>query len=195
MEESKIPPQEGATALISHHVRKGQEEAYDAWLNEVTTACKQQNGYLDIHVIRPVPGVTETHSIMLRFDTPQNLEQWMNSTTCKELIDKVQSILSQNEDIYIKSGLDFWFTPQGAQAQLPKCWKQLVVTWSAIYPISLVLELLITPVLKFFNLNNLYFNLFVVTGLSVWAMVYVVMPYYTKLVQRWLFDEPKKPSS
>jgi len=187
--EATVTTKEGATALITHHVREGKEESYKDWLDRVASACQSHTGYLDMHVIKPVPGVTETHSIMLRFDTQKHLDQWLESDACQSLIEKVQPILGQNEDIYIKSGLDFWFTPKGAKAQLPNCWKQFLVTWSAIYPISLIFELIVTPSLNYFQLpNNLYVSSFIVTGLSVWAMVYVVMPRYTRLVQRWLFD-------
>ena len=188
--------QEGATALITHFVREGQEENYSNWLKEIDTACRRQPGYLDMHVIRPVQGLTNTHSIMLRFDTQKNLDRWMGSDVCQSLIKQVQDILTRDEEIYIKSGLDFWFTPKGAQAQLPKRWKQFLATWSAIFPITLILELIANPLLPVIGIpDNVYLNTLIVTCFSVLAMVYVVMPPYTRLIQRWLFDRGKKPTS
>lgn len=183
--------QEGATAFITHHVREGQEELYENWLKEIGAKCKTYPGYLDTHVIRPIPGLTGTYSVMIRFDTPEHLHLWVQSDDRKSLIEKVQPILGNGDDIYVKSGLDFWFTPEGAKAQLPTRWKQFLVTWSAIFPLSLVVNLLlVSPLMQLLGIPaNFYLKAFVATGLVVWAMVYVVMPRYTRLVQRWLFDE------
>ncbi len=43
----------------------------------------------------------------------------------------------------MRSGLDFWFTPEGAKAKLPTKWKQFLVTWSAIFPLVLAMTALI----------------------------------------------------
>ncbi|MEJ1958052.1 MAG: hypothetical protein WDM70_00110 [Nitrosomonadales bacterium] len=90
---------------------------------------------------------------------------------------------------YISSGLDFWFAPTGAKAKVPVRWKQYLTTWSAIYPLALGVPLVVLPVLHYLGApNNHYLNSFVVTGMMVFLMVYVVMPRYTKLIHKWLFN-------
>jgi len=61
-------------------------------------------------------------------------------------------------------------------------------TWSAIYPLVLIVPLIITPVLRRFVVTpNRLLTTFLVTGTVVYLMVYVVMPRYTRLIKRWLF--------
>ena len=188
-ETSSLPTAErGATAVITHRVHEGQHAGYDAWLNEIGPLCRGSAGYLDLQIIRPVAGITATYTIVIRFDTREHLESWMNSVDRKRLIEKVRPLLAHDDDFFIRSGLDFWFTPEGAKARVPVRWKQFLVTWSAIYPLVLVMPLVVVPVLRRLGLpQNHYLDILCVTGVVVSLMVYCVMPRYTKLIHRWLF--------
>jgi antibiotic biosynthesis monooxygenase (ABM) superfamily enzyme len=105
-----------------------------------------------------------------------------------DLIDKVRPLLVTGDDFFVSSGLDFWFAPAGAKAQVPVRWKQYVVTWSAIYPLVLGVPLVVSPVLQRLGIpDNRFLTTLAVTGVVVFLMVYIVMPRYTRLIKRWLF--------
>ncbi len=105
------------------------------------------------------------------------------------LVEKAQPLFVKGDDFFISSGLDFWFTPPGAKAQVPVRWKQYLITWSAIYPLVLGVPMIVVPVLERLSLaDNHLLTTFAVTGTVVFLMVYVVMPRYTKLIKRWLFN-------
>ena len=80
--------------------------------------------------------------------------------------------------------------PRSAKTKVPARWKQFLVTWSAIYPLSLGVPLVIVPAMQAAGLpaSRLLTGL-LVTGAIVSLMVYVVMPHHTQLVRRWLFDQ------
>ena len=178
----------GATVVITHKVRESSHLEYDEWLDEIGPLCRASTGNLDWHIIRPILGLTSTYTIVIRFDTKEHLQLWMESPTRGQLIEKVEPLLVSGDDFYISSGLDFWFVPEGAKAKVPARWKQYLVTWSAIYPLALGVPLIVAPVLRSVGVaNNHLFTTLVVTGVVVFLMVYVVMPRYTKLVRRWLF--------
>ncbi|HEY9247730.1 MAG TPA: hypothetical protein VIO38_01285, partial [Rariglobus sp.] len=142
----------------------------------------------DWQIVRPVAGLTTTYTVIIRFDTQAHLEAWMHSADRRRLIEEVQPLLAKDDDFFIRSGLDFWFTPEGARAKVPVRWKQFLVTWSAIYPLVLVMPLLVAPVLRFMGLPEWRaLTTLVATGTIVFLMTYVVMPRYTKLLRRWLF--------
>lgn len=93
-----------------------------------------------------------------------------------------------SDDFFVSSGLDFWFTPAGARAKVPVRWKQFLVTWSAIYPLALGVPFAIAPALRLVGVPaSLPLTTLAVTAVVVFLMVYVVMPRYTRLVQKWLF--------
>jgi uncharacterized protein len=181
--------EEGAAAVITHRVRNDKHADYERWLNEIAPLCRASPGHLDWHIVRPVSGLTETYTVIIRFDTEAHLQEWMKSPTRARLIEKVQPLLVTGDDFYTSSGLDFWFTPTGAKAKVPIRWKQFLVTWSAIYPLVLGVPVVIAPLLRYLGASDNHFvTTLAVTGGVVFLMVYVVMPRYTRLVQRWLFN-------
>ncbi len=179
----------GATAVITHRVRDGQQEGYDTWLNEIGPLCRSYPGHLDLQIIRPISGLTATYTVIIRFDTREHLQGWLSSQDRKRLIEHVRPLLAQDDDFFIRSGLDFWFMPEGARARVPGRWKQFLVTWSAIYPLVLVIPLVVASVLRQLGVPQDHFlDTLFITGAVVWLMVYLVMPRYTKLIHRWLFN-------
>ncbi len=181
---------EGATVVITHRLRENKQAEYERWLEEIAPLCKASPGHLDWHIVRPIPGLTETYTVIIRFDTEEHLRGWMESPTRARLIEKVQPLFVTGDDFFISSGLDFWFTPAGAKAKIPVRWKQFLVTWSAIYPLALSTPFVVSPIMHYLGVpDNRFLTTLPVTGLVVFLMVYVVMPRYTRLVQRWLFLE------
>jgi antibiotic biosynthesis monooxygenase (ABM) superfamily enzyme len=185
---SSIPSKDGATAVIMHTVRVEKRAEYEKWLDKIGSACRASNGHLDLNLIRPVPGLTSSYTIIVRFDTRENLEVWMHSSTRTKLIDEAQALLVNGDGFFIKSGLDFWFTPEGAKARVPTRWKQFLVTWSAIFPLSISAQYILPSVFAVLGVpDHPILRSLIATGLIVILMVYLVMPRYTKLVYRWLF--------
>jgi antibiotic biosynthesis monooxygenase (ABM) superfamily enzyme len=181
--------EEGATAVITHRVCNDKHPQYEQWLREIGPLCQSYPGHLDLHIVRPIPGVTETYTVIIRFDTQAHLKSWIESSTRADLIARVHPLLVTGDDFFISSGLDFWFAPPQAGATVPIRWKQFLVTWSAIYPLVLSVPLIVLPALRFAGIpTNHYFDVLVVTGAVVTLMVYVVMPRYTRLLRRWLFE-------
>jgi len=179
----------GATVVITHRVRNNKVAEYEEWIKEISPLAKASPGCLGHDIVRPIPGLTATFTIILRFDSEANLKGWIESPTRARLIKKVQPLFVKGDDFYVSSGLDFWFTPAGAKAMVPVRWKQSMVTWSAIYPLVLVVPLMTTPVLDRFSLtHNRLVTTLVVTGIVVFLMVYIIMPRYTRLIKRWLFN-------
>jgi len=179
----------GATAVITHRVCAEQQSAYEAWLREITPLCKAYPGHLDLQIIRPIHGITSTYTVVIRFDTKAHLQVWMDSVDRERLIAQVQPLLIEGDDFFLSSGLDFWFTPAGAKAQLPTRWKQFLATWSVIYPLVLGMPLLILPILRLLGLpEDRFLDTLFITGATVLLMVYAIMPNYTRLIRRWLFD-------
>jgi antibiotic biosynthesis monooxygenase (ABM) superfamily enzyme len=179
---------DGATVVITHRVRGDRHAEYERWLDEIAPLCRASPGHLDWHLVRPIPGVTETYTVIIRFDTTEHLKQWMESSERQRLIEKVRSIFVGADDFFVSSGLDFWFTPAGARARVPVRWKQYLITWSAIYPLALGVPLLVAPALRGIGITtHPALTTLAVTAVVVYLMVYVVMPRYTRLAQRWLF--------
>ncbi len=189
MKSSTKIQNDGATGVITHHVRNGQEANYEQWLAKIVPLCEASVGHLDAQIIRPIPGLTSTFTVLLRFDTHGNLLKWLNSPIRKQLIEEVSPLLEKEDKFYTKSGLDFLFAPQGGSVKVPTRWKQFLVTWMAIYPVSLFSQSVFIPAMKTIGFpEDRYLRTFILSGIIVYLMVYVIMPRFTKLLQQWLYQ-------
>jgi antibiotic biosynthesis monooxygenase (ABM) superfamily enzyme len=83
--------------------------------------------------------------------------------------------------------MDFLFTPHDGSQRVPVRWKQFLVTWSAILPLTLGLPLVLAPGLHALGWHNHLVITSIVSAVAVFLMVYLIMPRYTRLVRRWLF--------
>lgn len=180
--------QQTATVVITHQVKDSFKQQYENWLQEIMPIAKSYPGHLGVGIVYPVAGASITYTVIIRFDTRQHLLTWMQSESRKTLITKVRPYLVEADKFYVRSGLDFWFTPEGAKAKLPTKWKQFLITWSAIFPLVMIMSTLVDWINTHFSLS-LHHELKVLstTFLVVFMMVYIVMPRYTKLVHQWLF--------
>lgn len=177
----------GATAVIHHRVRDSQHDAYEGWLAKILPLVAGSPGFLDVQVIRPVRGVTDTYTVILRFDCEEDLRRWLESPVRRQLIESVLPILAQGDAYTVHSGMDYLFTPHDGTSRAPVRWKQFLITWSAIYPLSFVLPLLLKVPLNWLGWRNHLVSSTLVSAIAVFLMVYVIMPRYTKLVRRWLY--------
>ena len=161
-----------STVFITHRVRQDRQADYEKWAGKIAPLSKASPGLLDRHIVPPIPGVSDSYTVVLRFDTQAHLQEWMQSPARSRLIEKVQPLF-----------VDFWFIPEDARAKAPVRWKQYLVTWSAIYPLVTSVTLVVRRLLP----NNYLLTTLIVTGIVVFLMTYLVMPRYTKLIHRWLF--------
>ena len=59
----------GATVVITHRVRSDKHAEYEAWVNEISPLSRSAPGHLDWNIVRPIPGATETYTVIIRFQT------------------------------------------------------------------------------------------------------------------------------
>lgn len=186
--EAKSPPEKHSevTSVVRHTVRPGKQAAYEAWLREIVPLASQSPGHRGVNVIRPASGST-TYTVVLHFDTIDNLRSWLDSEQRKKLVDKVMPLLIGDDNVEIKTGLEFWFTPP-SKPQSARPYKQLLVTLSAIYPLTFIVPLLLNPVVGFIPAINVsYVRQLFVDAAIVALLIYVIMPRYTRLLAKWLY--------
>jgi antibiotic biosynthesis monooxygenase (ABM) superfamily enzyme len=112
----------------------------------------------------------------------------MESDDRKKLIDRANPLFTKNDNYQIKSGLDFLFNSENEGNKVPVRWKQFLVTWSAIYPLSILIPVVVLPFLRIISIPaNHYFDGFIISGIIVFLMVFLVMPNYTRLIKKWLY--------
>ena len=177
--------------IITHTIKAGEEQRYESWLADIFQASSSYPGYLGRQIFRPAPGSMKYTSI-LRFDNLDNLNGWAQSDTRRGFISRADDLLEKGDDVGIRTGLDFWFTPETVKP--PKSWKQFVLTVSAVYPLSLLIPLLVLrPLIRLVPSlgHNLIASLLMAITLTA-MLTFLIMPNYTRLVKRWLYERNEK---
>ena len=176
---------ESAALVITHAVRAGEEGRYEDWLADILGAVGGTPGYLARGIFPPAAGSSK-YTTIVRFDSAEHLRAWADSEARKSYIDRVSGMLEEGDRYEIRTGFDFWFTPEGVPA--PKPWKQILLTVTAVYPLSLIIPRLLAPLFYVAPSldRELVRALFMAVILT--TLLTLIMPPYTRLVRRWLFD-------
>ncbi len=182
-----IELQSAVTTIIIQRPHKQEIQAYENWLKQMVALAQEAAGHRGVNVIRP-HGPTQDYTIVLHFASESTLRQWLDSHTRQQMIQLVRPLLQTQEKIDVKTGLEFWFTPQENKKTAPP-YKQFLITWSAIFPLSLLIPWLLSslfsglPFMAVPLVKPLMSSLLIV-GL----MTFVIMPRYVRLVAKWLYE-------
>lgn len=180
-------PNDVATLVIQHHVKPTARDAYESWVRKIAQEGQHFKGHLGVNVIRP-HGVSSSYTIVLRFDSHENLRGWIDSETRQGLLREAGPLLSAKEDLELQTGLEYWFTPPHTRQPSAKAFKQFLITLSAIFPLTVIVPWALQPLFAAAPLfANFWIAKLLVATAVVWLMVYVIMPRYTRLVAGWLF--------
>jgi antibiotic biosynthesis monooxygenase (ABM) superfamily enzyme len=90
--------------------------------------------------------------------------------------------------VEIRTGLEFWFTPPDSGQKHAKTYKQFLITWSVIFPLTIFVPWVLHPLFQtvpFLGLPGIS-NL-LISAMIVGLLTYVIMPRYTRMVATWLY--------
>ncbi len=176
-----LPESESATQVITWNVIPGQEAAFEAWAHDMTTLATREEGHMGAAWLRPdVPG--GAYHVVFRFTTTQLLERWMGSDERAGMVAKLKGIAT--EQGRRQTGLETWFSLPGQTVLPPLKWKMAVVTFAAVYPLSILFNWLVVPSVKSWPIpcRAALFPLALVPLLT-----FVIMPRLSRLLRHWLY--------
>lgn len=174
------------TLVIQHKARSESLPHYEAWLKRAVSTARKQPGHLDVNVIRP-DADGRHFTTVVRFADAGLLQAWVNSAERQALVNEVLPMLEDGDNTQVHNDPEFWFTPPSSSAPQPPRWKQALLTYLVICPMTLVVPLLLAPLFAHFPLlggkvtGNLIGNLFVIL-----PVVFFIMPWVTRRCANWL---------
>ncbi|QKQ77817.1 antibiotic biosynthesis monooxygenase [Nostoc sp. TCL240-02] len=172
------------TVVISQLVKAECENAYEAWLKDITSVARTYLGHLGTNVIRPQLGVRNEYVIIFRFDNYENLKVWMTSRDREYWLNQAQSLVESDPYVQQICGLEAWFSIPGQPLKTPPRYKTALLTWAAVFILINILSTFLVPLLR--GLPPLIISL-IVTILMVVLLTYVVMPRVSRLFSWWLY--------
>jgi antibiotic biosynthesis monooxygenase (ABM) superfamily enzyme len=175
------------TTIIRQRPKPDAVDAYEAWLKEITPLAGQFAGHQGVNIIRPHDS-SDAYTVVLHFDSTANLRRWLESEARQRLVARVRPLLLNDENIDIRTGLEFWFTPPPG-GRHAKSYKQFLVTLSVIFPLTMIVPWLLRPLFAWLPvLTTPGVQHLIIAALIVGAVTWLVMPHYTRLISRWLYN-------
>lgn len=183
---------ETTALIIEHKVKAGAEKRYEQWLGEILEHTKNAPGYLGREIFPPA-ATGEPYLVIVRFRSKKDLQNWLVSKERQAAIERMRGEFEEGDKTEIKAGIDVWFTPKSA-ARKPRPYKQFLLATAAIYPLSLLVPRVLTPLFEFApTLRHPLLAGLIITAIIVGLMTYLVMPFLTTRLREWLFEKENKP--
>lgn len=170
------------TLMVARRVAKGRYEELMAWLREGEQLATDFPGYLGSGVLAPPPNDDE-FQIIFRFADEQTLHAWEFSASRSAWLSRGSDLFAHPHEHRVQ-GIDGWFGAAGAR---PPRWKQAVAIWLAFFPVSLIFNFVLGPLLGELELVP---RVLVSTLALTPLMVYLFIPLSTHLLANWLHPAP-----
>lgn len=173
------------TVVVAWQVRQGSEREFEAWRREISAAALEFPGHMGVNVILP-SGTAREYVVIFRFDTYEHLRAWQESEIRRDLLKKAEPFRESEPSYRLESGLEYWFAPPGTTASPPR-WKMAIVTVLGVWPVSMLVSLLLTPLIADFPLPMQ--TLFVAVGIVI-VLTWAAMPVLVRILRPWLERRP-----
>ncbi|MGY2198850.1 antibiotic biosynthesis monooxygenase [Pseudomonas gingeri] len=172
------------TMMVARRVADGRYQDMLAWLQEGEQLATDFPGYLGSGVLAPPPTDNEFQMIF-RFSDAATLHAWEHSASRKAWLERGSDLFARPSEHRV-SGLEGWF---GSVGQRPPRWKQSVAIWLAFFPVSLLFNFALGPLLTELELvPRILLSTMMLTPL----MVYFFIPLSTHLLAGWLHATPAR---
>lgn len=175
--------------IFARRIRPGAEARYEEWLSEVSRVSATFAGSHGTTILKPADG-REDYIAITHFDSPENMQAWLDSPERRRCLEQLASIAVVREEVRSLAGLERWFTlpGSGADSQPPR-YKTAVLVLLGLYPVVMLLSLVLDPLLA-----GVPWVLRVLASLavSVALMVWVVLPVLTRWFSWWLHPDAEE---
>jgi antibiotic biosynthesis monooxygenase (ABM) superfamily enzyme len=179
------------SAVIATRVRPGQETAFRAWEQRIAVAQARSPGFQGYRFEPPIPGVQDDWLAILRFDSEQSMQGWLDSPERKALLREAEPFVEEFHARTVRTGFEQWFGRSGAAGSAPPVWKQNMVVLLMLYPVVFLFGTYVqTPLLIGRAGLPFWAALFIGNALSVVSLNWLV-PWASQRLSWWLNPAPR----
>ncbi|HEV2261917.1 MAG TPA: antibiotic biosynthesis monooxygenase [Candidatus Rubrimentiphilum sp.] len=177
--------QNSATEVIVTELKPGKEAAYRDWANRIDKMEGTFPGFRGSYVQPPEPG-GNVWTTLLRFDTIEKLNAWLNSSQRAELLRESDDLVNHVVLQRVDTAFPGWVPHDPATGKSPPNWKTAVLVVLVLFPIVMLEVKFLNPHLRVLNsaLATLIGN-----AISVALVTWPLMPIAIKGFRWWLFPE------
>ncbi len=173
------------TVVIRRRVRAGCETRYEQWLDRFIAQASTLPGYLGVDVHRPAPGGPSEYVSVVRFASLATLQAFEASDLRREALREVIPLVEGDAAWDRLTGLEFWFSPPpGTVVPQPSRVRMALLLSAIVYGLVLSIGQLVGWVL---GDAPAQLRLLLTITIEVFLMVYVLMPWITRRLGRFIY--------
>ena len=180
------------SSLVTEHiVPKGRDFAFKRWHYNLVETSKQYDGFLRCDLCPPLrckDPVVKWYYIF-HFDSPEHLNQWMESGDRKQLLESGQEIFSAYRFKSFTTGLEGWFSALSGNSEYkglgPPRWKQILAVVLGLYPV-VMMQAIAFSILGLMQSWSLASSMIVNNLITSTILSLYIMPFVSKCLSFWL---------
>lgn len=169
---------------ITRRVRPECVEDFERELSAFAGQTLADRRSLGVHLLYPAPGSTE-YGILRSFASEEDKDSFYQSDVYRGWEEKIAPYV-EGEPVFRKlDGLEAWF--RDPHVKMPPRWKMALLTWVAVWPVSMLVPFVLSPLLG----NELphVLRAGVISAGIVVTLTWLAMPLLVKLAHGWLHPE------
>jgi len=183
---TELSPHDMVTEIITVSVKPGMENAYRDWVERIRQVEARFPGYQGLQLQPPIPGLQDNWVSLLRFDTAEHLNAWLESDARRDALEEVEPFIDKREQ-QVATAFSGWFTFADAPGQVPPNWKQSMIVLLTLYPIVMLEQMFLNPLLGSLGMAE---AIFIGNLLSVAATGFLLIPLALRAFEWWLLPRP-----
>lgn len=181
---------ENVTEIFITQVNPSQDKTYREWMSKIHRLEATFPGFKGMYVQAPTSGKGQNWITLLQFDTPENLDRWLNSAERQEILQEAQSLVASLDSHRVISPYAGWFASLTKEGKAPALWKQTMIILLVLFPIVMIELKYLSPLIKQLNSSA---ATFIGNAISVSLISWPMMPIAIWFLGWWL--SPKKENS
>lgn len=183
---SGVLPGTEVTEVVFSKVIPGKEDAYREWAVRIQAAQAKYPGYRGMYLQPPAGGKSGHWTTILRYDSTENLEAWMNAPERKKLLSETSDFIESEELMRIATSFPGWVPVDPMTGETPPNWKAAMLVLLGLFPIVMLEMKYLSPVLASFGIHA-SLGTFIGNAISVALTSFLTMPLFVNWFSWWLF--------
>jgi antibiotic biosynthesis monooxygenase (ABM) superfamily enzyme len=186
------PPGLNVTEVILSKIKPKMDDTYREWAVRIQAAQAKYPGYRGMY-LQPPTEKDGLWTTIMRFDTAEHLEAWMEAPERTELLAESKAFIDHEQLMRLATSFPGWVPINPMTGKGPPNWKTALLVILGLFPIVMLEMRFLSPILTSLGLHASLAT-FIGNTISVFGTTFVTMPLCIRWFGWWLFTEKKTPA-
>src|SRR5260370_26156234 len=146
------PPGSNVTEVILSKIKSGMDDTYREWAVRIQAAQAKYPGYRGMY-LQPPAEKEGLWTTIIRYDTAEHLEAWMEASERAELLTESQAFIEHEQLMRLATSFPGWVPINPLTGRGPPNWKTAILVVLGLFPIVMLALRFLSPLLASLGLR------------------------------------------